>query len=400
MKKIFLLNLCLIYTLQLWSQTEKGMWLMDGKLFSNSTLSTDSRTNEENNFVLIDSEIGLFVNRKNLIGTKLSFQFNYNKGKNLFSQQLETNVDFTSELATFYRFYPFPDKKFGVFGEMQFSLLGNSQNANAFYNQFRAEIGAGAYVFFRKNLAFELSLSKPFIQTEGLNPLQKLTVNFGLVRNFKRPTKTQLPRLEDNYLFVRNFYYGLGVQRSFQQLSFPARSNSKFSINAGLFIGSHWLIEAEYFSQNLNLNRLNKFSELQLSSIFFIKLNKKGTYLRPSASFKLENNGIISRTNSVLLGFREYAYIGKIELAQFLGDQTIIRGGGTFILTNFGPQVDHFQFNVSLGLTYFVNEDFAIEYTGGYFIKDKLVNRTGENLILELSNVNAELKIKHFLFQK
>ena len=405
MKKLLLLSLSIIYCFQLCAQTEKGMWLMNGKVFSSSSLSTNDRTNEENHFFFVQSEIGFFLNKKNLIGTKLSFQLNDNKEINLFTQELEKNLDYSSELSSFYRFYPLPNKRLGFFSEMQFSLLGDSRNISGFYKQFRAQIGAGAYFFLRRNLAFEMSFSKPFYQTTGLNSRPSLIANFSLIRNFKRPVKTQLPKLEDTYLFVRNFYYGLGIQRSFNQSSlnqFPSpNSGLQFSINTGFFLSSHWLIDLQYSLQDFNLGTpSNIFTDFRLESAFFIPLNNKGTYLRPSATLRLENKGRISSRNSDLLGFRKLAYIGNLEITQFFGDQVIIGGGGSMVFTTFGPKVEHFLFNANLRLTYFVTKDFAIEYKGAYYINDSLNNRTGDDLILDLTNVNAELKIRHFFFQE
>ena len=401
MKILLLLSLCFFSFIQLNGQTEKGMWLMGGKVFSSSTLSTEKLTNSENHILFIQSETGYFLNKKNLIGAKMLILFNDRKRVNLATQQFEKNLNYSSELASFYRFYPFSNKRLGIFGEMQFSLLGNSRNINVFYNQFRAQIGAGGYFFFRRNLAFEMSFSKPFYQTEGLSIAPKLLVNFSIIRNFNRPIKTQLPRLEDTYLFVRNFYYGFGIQRSFTQSPTSLSSGLQFSINTGFFVSSHWLIDVEYSVQNFAVSTAsNIFTDLRLESAFFIRLNEKGTYLRPSATFRLENNGRVSTTNPDLFRLKSLGYIGKIELTQFLGDQVIIGGGGKLSWTKFGPLADHLQFSASLNLTYFINEDFAIEYKGAYYINDKFINRTEDPLFVNVTNVNAELKIRHFFFQK
>jgi hypothetical protein len=393
----------IIYSL-LSAQTEKGMWMMNGKIFSNSSISTDKQTNSESHLHYIKADIGYFMNKKNLIGTRLLFHFHDRNRRNFLSQRIENIFEFTSELSSFYRYYPFPDKKLGFFGEGQASLLGNSLNINAFYGQFRTQIGAGAYIFFRPSLAMELSFSKPFYQTAGLTEMPKLVANFSITRNFKGPQRTQLPKLEDTYLFVRNFYYGLGYQRNYKesQSGSSIRTGSQFLVNAGFFVSSNWLIDLEYSIYDYaSAIRRNIFIDLRLESAFFIRLNGRGTYLRPSASFKLENNGRFRHNNNPdLFGFRKNSYIGNLELTQFLGDQVIIGGGGTFGYTKYGPEVDYLQFNASLRLSYFVTKDFAIEYKGSFYIHDKLINRTGNDVILDLTNVNAEVKIRHFFFQK
>jgi len=377
------------------------MLLLGGSIFSNSTLSTNTRTNEENKSLNVETEVGLFLTKRNLIGTRISFQSNYSRGINIFTGIEEQNFDYLSELSSFYRFYPIPKKRLGIFGEMQLTLIGNSQTPDSFYKEFKAQIGTGAYVFLTDNLAFEMSISSLlFHQTSINNEPPKLIANFSLLRNFKGPRKTRLPKLEDTYLFVRNLYYGLGVMRSFNDLPTNIPRN-RISLNSGFFIGSHWLLDVNYTFEDFRQFFSNdSFSELRLESAFFIRLNQKATYLRPSLSFKLEGGSRIRRANPDLAGFRKFAYIYNLEVAQFFGDQLIFGGGASMVMTRFDVRANHFQFNTNLRLTYFVTKDFAVEATGAFFLFDKFVNRTTGDLNLTLSSVNSEIKIRHFLFQK
>jgi len=401
MKKIFFVSLCILFVFQLAGQTEKGMWLLGGQVFSSNSFSTDKRTKTENHIHYINSEVGYFLTKKHLVGTKLFFHFRDRKMINSASQQFDKSLEFNSALSGFYRFYPLADKRLGFFGEMQFSILGASQNVNTFYNQFRAQVGFGGYFFLRKDLAFEMNFAKPFYQTSGLSDIPKIVTNFSIIRNFKSNTKTQLPRLEDSYLFVRNFYYGLGFQREIPISARSLRSGTNFSVNTGFFLGSRWLIDLQYSVRDFaSLTRSHIFIDLQLESAFFIRLNEKGTYLRPSTTFRFENQGRIPSNNPDLRGFRKLGYIGKLELTQFLGDQTIIGGGANIVWTTFGPAVAHFRINAALRLSYFINENFAVEYKGNFYLNDRLINRTDNDVILNLTNVNAEVKIRHFFFQK
>lgn len=401
MKKILLLSLCLLYSFYSSAQTEKGMLLMNGKVFSNSALSTNGRTNETNHFLSAQTEAGLFLNKRNLVGARLSFQLNDNHRKNLFTLEVEDNLDLLSELSSFYRFYPFPNRRLGLFGEMQLSILGDSQNTTVFYNQFKAQVGAGAYFFLRENLAFELSFAKPFYHSDGLFNAPNIVANIGLLGTFKRPVKTRLPRLEDTYLFVRNFYYGFGIQRSFNPIGQRNAQRLQVSLNAGFFFTSNWLVDFSYSFEDFGQdNGVDSFGDLRLESAFFIRLNKKGTYLRPSAGFKLETGSRIDRANPNLIGFQKSTYTGHLEIAQFIGDQLIFGGGTSLVMTRYDVLANHFQFNATVRLTYFVNQDFAFELIGNYYINDIFVNRTNVDLILELTSVNAELKVRHLLFQK
>ncbi|MGK0365377.1 MAG: hypothetical protein ACI85O_002443 [Saprospiraceae bacterium] len=396
MKKVLFLSIYLFLLNQLIGQTEKGMLLLGGKVFSNSSLSTNSRTNETNHFISAQSEVGVFLSKRNLLGTRLSFQLNDNKKKNVNTQEVEENLDYQTEISNFYRFYPMPNKRFGLFGETQLTLIGNSQNTDAFHGQFKAQIGAGVYLFMTRNLAFEMSFLTPLYYTQGLDNPPKLIANFSLIRNFKRPVQTLLPKLEDTYLFVRNFYYGLGIRRSSDNIPL-----NQISVNTGFFISSHWLIDVNYSFEDFDKGfRSNSFGDLRIESAFFIRLNQKGTYLRPSVSFKLETGDRLRIANPSLAGFQKFAYIGNLEVAKFIGDQLIFGGGGSIVMTRFDIKANHIQFNGNIRLTYFINKDFAIELKGAYYINDSFVNNTPDPLILELTQVNTELKIRHFFFQK
>lgn len=401
MKKIFILNLYVMLTIQLIGQTEKGMWLVGGSFLSHSATSTINATIDEDKILSIESETGLFLNKKNLVGVRTLFQFENRTGRSIFTGNFEENPIYQVEFSSFYRLYPFPEKKLGVFGELQGTIIGQSNNSSNFFNQFKTHIGAGAYFFIRKNLAFEMSLSRQFYSSIVQNGKSELIVNFSLLRNFKRPAKTYLPRLEDAYLFVRNFYYGLGIQRHYNQVPFSAKPQYKISVNTGIFIGSRWLLDIEYAFEDFNSSRSPRsFGEFRLESSFFVPLNKKGTYLRPSVGYRLETGLSLRRANPDLeFGDSKFAYLGHLEIAQFVGDQFIFRGGTSFIVTKYGRIADYYLLNATLRMTYFINEDIALECVGAYYIHDKFINHTEGDLRLELTRMNAEFKIKHFFFR-
>ena len=399
MKKILLLKLCLLSVFQLLGQTEKGMWLMSGNLFSYGTSSIDRNINAEGLLLNAQSEAGLFLSKRNLVGVRATLLLDKNRVLNPFTNLQEEDLDVFSELSGFYRFYPIPKRRIGCFGELQFSMVGSSLGVESFFEHYKVQFGAGAYFFMTKNLAFEMSLSKPLHQSAGLQNTPDLLVNFSLLRNFKRLPKTRLPRLEDNYLFVRNLYYGLGIARQYK--GFTTVPSTQTSLNLGFFLGSHWLFDINYSFEDFGRQfRSNTFGVLNLESAFFIKLNKKGTYLRPAVGFNVEDGSRILRANPDLSGFNKFAYIGSLEIAQFYGDQIIFGGGASMIMTRFGLLADHFQFNANARLTYFITKDFALEYKGAFAVTDNFVNKTNRDLRLTLSRVHAEFKIRHFLFQQ
>jgi len=402
MKKIILFCFSLLFYFSMNAQLEKRMLLLDTNVFSNNLLSTNTRTNEETTFLSVRTKTGLFLNTNHLLGTRLSLRYSSNKRRSQFTNQQERNINSVSEINPFYRFYPFSKKRVGIFGEVQLGLIGNSRNPNFYFNQFKAQLGAGAYVFITKNIAFEANFLTPIFYSRGLNDPAKFLGEFGIISNFKRPKPTRLPKLEDTYLFVRNLYYGFGFQQS-SNGNIRDTPRRQLALNAGFFIGMHWLFDLSYSFEDFNFGSgisSNSFGDLRLESAFFIRLNEKGTYLRPAVSFKLETGRQIGNANPSLIGFQKSIYVNDIEVAQFIGDQLILGGGASMVLTRFDVKADHFQFNANLRMTYFLTKDFAIEYKGAFYINDKFVNNTDEQLLLTLSHINAELKIRHFLFQK
>ncbi len=170
MKKI-LLCLAIIVSVNAYSQTEKGSWLLGGSAsFSSSKASYGDATS----FISITPSIGYFIKKDLAVGAQATLQ-------NI------TSMNTATSFSPFVRYYFLPlgsnTKLFvnGSYGWGNYLILGSYSGMSTW------AISAGPSIFLNRNIALELTLSyaKDDLAYYGISRTIKFNTGFQIHFNKK-----------------------------------------------------------------------------------------------------------------------------------------------------------------------------------------------------------------------
>lgn len=403
MSFLYRLIIIFLFPLALHSQNEAGMWLFGGNFFYNESNLEMPQSSQITVGLQLKNTAAYFISEQNALGIELQMNFENRKieflngsGGNSFEREAVSN------LTPFYRKYFFSDSKLNLFAEGAASFRLSTDRSNVRTQSLELGLsgllGAGAQLYFTKNNAIEASFRFPFFRSEILRE-EDFSIRFSLLRTFVRPNQAQLPKLEDKYLFVRNFYYGFSIISDYNAVG--VNSNS-LGFNIGFFLGDYWLFDLNFARSSSALTNLSlAFNRFSAESSVFIRLNERGLYLRPTLNFtttRNNNNGAV--LGSPIFTDNQFSVGGSIEAAHFLKSRLLF-GGGVFTAYQFEPQLNAvLDLAVGTRCTYFLTEDLAIEGLARFPIAHKIIDELGEEAGGRVQLILLDFKLRAFFFQE